>query len=88
MWEIANLVSLGRLSFTLPLKEWLRRATAAPLVERYRITPNVADELARLPDNFHRDPADRIIVATARTTGATLVTADRKIIESELVKTL
>lgn len=88
LWEIATLFSLGRLKFDMPLEEWLSRATAAPLVEKYRITPDIARQVAQLPDTFHRDPADRIIVSTARTTGATLLTADKKIIESKLVSTL
>jgi PIN domain nuclease of toxin-antitoxin system len=88
LWEIATLHSLGRLNFDMSLKEWLDRATAAPLVEKYRITPDIARQVAQLPDTFHRDPADRIIVSTARTTGATLLTADKKIIDSKLVSTL
>lgn len=88
LWEIATLHSLGRLKFTLPLKQWLDTATAAPLVETCRITSDVAKRVSELPDTFHRDPADRILVSTASSLGATLVTADRRIIESKLVKTL
>jgi len=87
-WEIATLYSLGRLKFRLPLRDWLVRATAAPLVERVGITPAIAAEVAALPDSFHRDPADRLIVATTRVCGATLVTSDKRIIESDLVPTL
>jgi PIN domain nuclease of toxin-antitoxin system len=50
--------------------------------------PAVAAEVAALPDSFHRDPADRIIVATARVLGAALVTRDRRIVEAGLVPTL
>ena len=88
LWEIATLVSLGRIQFEIPLEQWLRRATAAPLVELYRITPKIADQVATLPDTFHRDPADRVIVSTAKVTGATLLTADQRIIESKLTETL
>ncbi len=87
-WEIATLFSLGRLKFNLPLNEWLDRATAAPLVEKCRITSDVARVVAELPDTFHRDPADRLLVSTARVLGAKLVTADRKIIDSGLVETV
>jgi PIN domain nuclease of toxin-antitoxin system len=48
----------------------------------------VAAEVAALPDTFHRDPADRIIVASARTVGAKLLTQDRRIIDSGLVPTV
>ncbi len=88
LWEIATLHELGRISIPLPLREWLERATAPPLVERCGISPAVAAEVASLPPTFHRDPADRIIVATARVFGATLLTRDRRIIESEIVSTL
>lgn len=88
LWEIATLFSLGRIKLHLPLREWLEQATAPPLVQRVPITPAVAAQVAALPDSFHRDPADRIIVATARVLGATLVTRDRRIVEAGLVPTL
>jgi len=88
LWEIATLNSLGRIKLHLPLRDWLEQATAPPLVQRLPITPAVAAEVAVLPDRFHRDPADRIIVASARVLGATLLTQDRRIIESALVPTV
>jgi PIN domain nuclease of toxin-antitoxin system len=88
LWEIAMLVELGRIRLRLPLREWLDRATAAPLVMRHGISPAVAAEVASFPHTFHRDPADRIIVATARVLGATLLTADQRIAKSQLVPTL
>ena len=88
LWEVATLYSLGRIRLTIPLREWLDKAVAAPLVRRHGISPAVAAELASLPDSFHRDPADRILVATARVLGATLLTRDRRIAEAELVDTL
>jgi len=57
-------------------------------VRRCGISPAVATEVAALPDSFHRDPADRILVATARVQGATLLTQDERIIRSELVATV
>ena len=44
--------------------------------------------LNTLPDSFHRDPADRILVATALVFGAPLLTQDRKIVDAALVDTL
>lgn len=88
LWEIATLNSLGRIKLHLPLREWLEQATAPPLVQRLSITPAVAAEVAALPDSFHRDPADRIIVASARVHGATLLTQDDRIIQSRLVPVL
>ena len=88
LWEIATLSSLGRIKLHLPLREWLEQATAPLLVQRMPITPAVAAEVAALPDSFHRDPADRIIVASARLLGATLLTQDTRIIDADLVPTL
>jgi PIN domain nuclease of toxin-antitoxin system len=88
LWEIATLCNLGRITLDRPLRVWLERATAAPLVDRVGISPAVAAEVAGIPDSFHRDPADRIIVATAMVLGAILVTSDRRIRDAALVPTL
>jgi PIN domain nuclease of toxin-antitoxin system len=88
LWEIATLVELGRIQLHLPLRDWLEAATAPPLVRRVGVTPAIATEVAALPSTFHRDPADRILVATARVLGATLLTKDRRIVDAALVPTL
>jgi len=88
LWEVATLHSLRRIHLKLPLREWLDKAVAPPLVRRHGISPAVAAELASLPDSFHRDPADRILVATARVFGATLLTRDRRIVDAGLVDTV
>ena len=88
LWEVAMLHSLGRIRLAIPLREWLDKATAAPLVQRQGISPAIAAELAALPASFHHDPADRILVATARVLGATLLTRDHRIADSELARTL
>ena len=88
LWEVAMLHSLGRIRLAIPLREWLDKATAAPLVQRQGISPAIAAELAALPASFRRDPADRILVATARVLGATLLTRDHRIADSALARTL
>jgi PIN domain nuclease of toxin-antitoxin system len=88
LWEIAMLVQLGRIRLRLPLRDWLEAATALPLVRRIGISPAVAAEVAALPETFHRDPADRILVATARVLGATFLTRDRRIIDAKIVPVL
>jgi PIN domain nuclease of toxin-antitoxin system len=88
LWEIATLSNLGRVELDLPLRDWLEQAVARPLVQLVSITPAIAAEVAALPDSFHRDPADRILVASARVLGATLLTQDRGIIASGLVPTI
>ena len=88
LWEVATLVSLGRLAVSMPLRDWLEAAAAPPLVQRRGISPAVTAEVASLPETFHRDPADRIIVATARVHDATLLTRDKRIIDAKLVPTI
>lgn len=85
LWEISTLHELGRIELDRPLREWLEQASAPSLVRRVGISPAIAAEVAALPATFHRDPADRIIVATARVLGAKLLTRDRAIIDSKLV---
>ena len=86
--EIGCLVSGGRIQLDRDLQDWLSRVTSEPLVRLCRITPAVVAEIARLPAEFNRDPADRIITATAKLEKATLITQDRRIIESGVVAVL
>ena len=88
LWEVAMLHSLGRICLKIPLREWLEKVVAPPLVRRHGISPAIAAELVSLPDSFHPDPADRILVSTARVLGATLLTQDQRIIGAKLVDTL
>ena len=85
LWEIATLYALSRITLRLPLRDWLEAATAPPLVQRLGITPAVAAAVAALPAWFHRDPADRIIIASAQVLGGTLLTRDQRIIDAALV---
>lgn len=85
LWEVAVLHELGRIRLARPLAEWLRMAGARPLVRTCRIDAAVAAETTAPPPGFHRDPADRIIVATARIHGASLVTSDARIAASGAV---
>ena len=79
------MAELGRIRLRMPLREWLDNALEPPWVELQAISPAIAAEVASLPDSFHRDPADRIIVSTARVLGAQLLTLDESIISSGLV---
>lgn len=88
LWEVAMLAELGRIRIRMPLRDWLEKATAAPLVERARITPAIAAEVGALPSTFHRDPVDRVLVSTSRVLGVTLVTCDQRIIEAGLCPVL
>ena len=80
-WEIAMLVSKGRLTLVQEVGEWLRIAISLPGVRVAPLSVDVSVASTRLPGDFHSDPADRIIVATARHLGATLVTQDKLILD-------
>lgn len=85
LWEVATLVERGRLELDMDLERWLAVASAPTTVELARVTPAVAAEVARLPERFHRDPADRLIVATARVKELSVLTRDRKITGARIV---
>ena len=86
LWETALLVSKGRLVLEDELEDWLKIAASAAVVRMCPITPTIASEISRLPASFHQDPADRLIVATARVHHIPLATMDRKIISARLTK--
>ncbi len=88
LWEIATLVNLNRLELDRPLRDWLERAVAPPLVRRVGISPAVAAAVAGLPGTFQWDPADRIIVASALVMGAAVLTNDGRIRDARIVKTV
>lgn len=85
LWEVAMLVNLGRLALDVPLPDWLARAAHPRTVRLVAITPAIAAGTAALPPTFHRDPADRLIVATCHELDAPLLTHDRLITRSRLV---
>ena len=78
-WEVAKLVESGRLKLPEPISEWMKKALAYPGMELLPVSPDVAIESTQLPQPFHKDPADQIIVATARIHNAPLITCDAKI---------
>ena len=75
-WEIAMLVAKGRLALDREVGEWLDAALALPGLRLAPLDPQVAVDSTRLPGEPHGDPADRMIVATARRHTATLITDD------------
>ena len=87
-WEVAKLVQYGRLELACPLEEWMEQALAYPGVHLLELTPRIAIESTKLPGSFHRDPADQIIVATARIYDIPLLTVDSRILQYPHVRTL
>lgn len=78
-WEIAKLVEKRKLSFSMGCGAWIERAVRARGVVLHPLTPGICVESTELPGTFHGDPADQIIVATARFLSTAVVTKDRKI---------
>ena len=87
-WEIAMLVGKGRLAISMDLESWLAEVSRIEGVRFMPVNNDIAVKSTRLPDIFHKDPADRMIVATARSIAAPLVTADEKILAYEYVNTI
>jgi PIN domain nuclease of toxin-antitoxin system len=87
-WEIAKLVEYDRLTLPCQLQKWFSDALSYPGVRLIELTPEIAIESTKLPSKFHRDPADQIIVATARLQDSALVTSDSKILKYPHVNTV
>lgn len=80
VWEASRKESLGKLRLSLPVRQWLASAIQEPFLSLQPLTIDIAHESNHLPGEFHRDPADQIIVATARLCQFTLITADERIL--------
>lgn len=81
VWELALLEAGRRIDLSVEVRTWVTRALGFPGIRLKGISPSVAIESTRLPGSLHRDPADRMIIATARLLGAALVTRDERILE-------
>ena len=88
IWEVAKLVELGKLELQHSLEEWFDQALSYPGIQVVELTPQISIESTHLPGKFHRDPADQIIVATARNFDCPLVTSDERILNYKYVKTI
>ncbi|MNV69126.1 Ribonuclease VapC22 [compost metagenome] len=87
-WEVAMLVKAGRLALTMDAAAWLDTVVQVPAVRFVAVDVRISIQSVELPGEFHKDPADRFIVATARHLSAPLVTADLKIREYPHVQTI
>lgn len=79
-WEVAKLVENNRIQLPMPLETWLETALAYPGVRLIDLTLPIIIDSTQLPGDFHRDPADQMIVATARVLQYPLLTIDAKIL--------
>jgi PIN domain nuclease of toxin-antitoxin system len=85
-WEVAKLVEYGRIGLDRPVKEWISSALGRRYLELLPLTPAIAVDSTQLPSSFHRDPADQIIVATARIQQIPVLTEDVRILNYEHVQ--
>ena len=86
--EIARLIHVGLLELGGSLDQWIDDSIEALQCSSIEMSHRIAAGAYRLPSGFHKDPADRILVATAREHDLTLVTADERILAYDSVATL
>ena len=88
VWEIFLLFKKGSLRADMDVDAWLAKVEDLSFIEFVPVNNAIGAKSVMLPEPFHKDPADRIIVATARELGTTLVTSDSKLRKYPHVKTL
>ncbi len=79
VWEVAMLVAKRRIQLDRPVEAWIDLALALPGIQLAPLEPAIAVLSAKLPGEFHPDPADRVIVATALENAVPLITPDERI---------
>ena len=87
-WEIARKESLGKLRLSIAARIWLQNASQAPGLQMIPMDVDISWESCNLPGDFHRDPADQIITATARIHGLTLITKDQRLLNYPYVRSI
>lgn len=88
IWEMAKKVEKGQLALDRPLEEWFEAALSAEGPHVADMTRPILVDSCRLPQPFHGDPADQVIVATARSLSATVVTKDARLHDYPHVRTI
>lgn len=88
LWELAQLIDEGRVAVAGSVDGFLRDVSGRPGLTTLGITPEIAALTLLFPASFPKDPADRIIAATARAHNLPIVTKDRNMQESPLLKTI
>lgn len=80
LWEISMLYSRKKILLNQPCLNWIQHSLQAPGIYLMELTPEIVVDSCSLPNDFHGDPADRIITSTARILGVPLMTRDQKIL--------
>jgi PIN domain nuclease of toxin-antitoxin system len=88
LWEFSKLVEKGRLRISCDGLTWIDQALEIPQLRVVELNPEICWQSTRLPGEFHNDPADQIIVATARSMDATVISIDEQITDYMHVPTL
>lgn len=88
IWELAVLVAHRRLELTIPVETWISGVEALPFLQFIPVDNRIAARAVALEHFPHRDPADRMILATALNLGATLTTGDARLRTYDAVKTV
>lgn len=81
LWEVSMLAAKGRLQLYRDIGTWVELVATHPALHIVPLAPEISVASTRLPGELPRDPADRMIVATTRILNATLVTADRALLD-------
>jgi len=87
-WEVALLVKKERLKLSMDVTDWIAKSENLPFIQFIPVSNSIAVKSVNLPQPLHSDPADRIIIATALSTGASIVTKDKKFSDYSHVKTI
>ena len=87
-WEVALLVKKKRLTLSMDVTDWIAKSENLPFIQFIPVSNSIAVKSVNLPQPLHMDPVDRIIIATALSTGAPIVTKDKKILDYSHVKTI
>jgi PIN domain nuclease of toxin-antitoxin system len=81
IWEFAMMAAKKKIRLKISVAKWLSQALQETGLGVIEISPQIAIDACNLPGNFHKDPADRLIVATARVNNLRLVTKDEKMLD-------
>ena len=87
-WEFSKLLEKKRIGISCDPEEWIREALEMPKLRLIPLTPTISYRSTNLPQPFHEDPADQIIVATAREENATVISKDKLIRGYKHVRTI
>ena len=87
-WEVALLTAQKRLELSIDVADWIGKSEKLPFFQFIPVDNSVAVKSVNLPQPLHMDPADRIIIATAITMGAPVVTRDEKLLDYPHVETI